>query len=52
MGTYYRPKAHGRPEEKLVEFETGVQGCLAGFSDLFILDFEIDGAVFVKGRRK
>lgn len=46
--TYYRPKAHGRPEEKLVEFKTGVEGCFMGIADVFIFDVEVDGAVFIE----
>ena len=52
MDTYHRPKTHGRPEEKLVEFEAGVEGCFAGSLNFFILNLEIDGAVFFKGRRR
>ncbi len=45
---YDRSEAHGGPEEKLVEFKTGVEGRFAGFLDFFIFDFEIDGAVCVE----
>ena len=49
--SYHGPKAHGRPEEKLVEFEAGIEGCFAGFLDFFIFDSEIDGALFMEGWR-
>lgn len=52
LDTYHGTKAHGGPEEKLVELETGVQGCLAGFLDFLIFNLEIDGAVYMERWRR